>query len=165
MEELGSVDTQLLNYQVPLALLHPVVLCLVGVCLASWHFPSPTPACDITWRELQAVGKAGRNPRAVSSKLYLSFVHDHVCHTRLGLCHLGTHPDQKAVYYSAPWLEAENIWVPVPGPGLGVVHIAICGGKNSQCLPKETLQRVSVHLGVWPLLPHLGLGNQSWELQ
>ena len=49
MEELGRVDTHLLNYQVPLALPHPVGLCLVGVCLASWHFPSPTPACDITW--------------------------------------------------------------------------------------------------------------------
>ena len=92
MEELGRVDTRLLNYQVPLALPHPAGLHLVHVCLASWHSPTPTPACDIIRRELQAVGKAGRNPRAVSSKLYLSFVHDHVCHTCLGLCHLGTHP-------------------------------------------------------------------------
>lgn len=69
------------------------------------------------------------------------------------------------VYYSVPWLEAENIWVLVPGPGLEAVHIAICGGKDNQGLPKETLQWVSVHLGVWPLLSHPGLGNQSWELQ
>ena len=35
------------------------------------------------------MGRAGRNPRAISSKLYLSFVHDHAWCTLMGLC---THP-------------------------------------------------------------------------
>lgn len=69
-------------------------------------------------------------------------------------------PDQMGrVSAPSPWLAAKNVQVPIPGPGPGAAHVAICTGKDSQCLLKETLRRVSAHPGVWPLLPQPGFGE------